>query len=208
MMANSAVRLTAMPLKNICVFCGASPNVESAYLLAAEQMGRALVRRGIGLVYGGARIGMMGTIANSVLAAGGTAVGVMSRSLAAREVAHAGLSKLHMVDTMHERKTVMLTLSDAVVALPGGYGTLEELFEVLSWAQLGIHSKPCGLLNTDDFFANLLQFLDNAVTKGLLTRQERDLLIVRHDCDSILSALAKVPSEHRKARGSVAMEGP
>src|SRR5262245_51319304 len=134
-------------MKRICVFCGSSPGARLEYLEAARQTGQAMVERGLGLVYGGANVGLMAEIANTVLAAGGEAIGIIPEGLVAKELAHPGLTQLHIVKSMHDRKTMMSELADAFIALPGGYGTFEEFCEVITWAQLGIHQKPCGLLN-------------------------------------------------------------
>ena len=155
-------------MKRVCVFCGSKPGAKAAYTRAAEQLGRALVDRGLALVYGGANRGLMATIADTVLAAGGEVIGVIPDAMVSREVAHHGLSDLRVVASMHERKALMTELSDAFIALPGGYGTLDELFEAAAWRQLRIHHKPCGVLNVEGFFNPLLAYLDNAVTEGFL----------------------------------------
>ena len=134
-------------MKRICIFCASSPGNRLEYAAAAEEMATELVNRKIGLVYGGSKVGLMGVLADAVLGAGGEAVGVIPRNLMEREVGHAGLSKLHVVQSMHERKALMADLSDAFIALPGGFGTLEEFCEVVTWSQLGLHAKPCGILN-------------------------------------------------------------
>ena len=154
-----------MSIRRICVNCGSSPGFEPCYMAMARELGLALVDVGCELVYGGANVGLMGELANAVLRAGGTVHGVIPESLS-RKVSHQGLTNLHVVSSMHERKALMVDMSDAFVALPGGYGTLEELAEVLTWAQLGLHAKPCGLINVAGYFAPLLTFLDNAVARG------------------------------------------
>ena len=151
-----------MNIKRICVYCGSSPGKNPAYSLAADTLARELCRREIGLVYGGAEVGVMGAIANAVLTAGGEAIGVIPKSLAVKEVAHDSLSELHVVASMHERKAMMAELADGFIALPGGWGTLEEIFEMLTWAQLGFHDKPCGLLNIDGYYDGLIDFLENS----------------------------------------------
>ncbi len=166
------------------------------HLQAATAFGQALSARGLGLVYGGGAVGLMGALADAVLAAGGEAIGVIPQGLLEREVGHRGLSELHVVDSMHTRKRTMAELSDAFVALPGGLGTLEELFEVLTWAQLGIHAKPCGLLDVGDFYAPLLAVLDHMEREQFIRREHRALLIVETSIDALLDRLAegRVPS--------------
>ena len=161
-----------------CVFAGSAEGNQAKYADSAEALGRELAARGAGLVYGGARIGLMGALANTVLGSGGAVTGVIPRPLAEREVAHDGLTTLHLVSSMHERKQLMADLSDGFIALPGGLGTIEELFEMLTWAQLGIHGKPCGLLNVAGYFDRLLEFLDHTVGEGFIRSPHRDLLYV------------------------------
>lgn len=165
-------------LNRICVFCGSSPGARPEYRSAAEELGRALVARGLELVYGGGRVGLMGAIADAVLAGGGRVTGVIPEALSTKEVAHRGLSELHVVDSMHTRKAMMADLSSAFVVLPGGIGTLEEMFEVMTWSQLGIHRKPLGLLDVGGYYEPLLRFLDGAVTERFLAAAHRDLLLV------------------------------
>jgi hypothetical protein len=155
-------------LKRICVFCGSSPGAKREYVEAAETVGRTLACEKITLVYGGASVGLMGSLAQACLDAGGEVIGVIPRQLAEMGLAHTGLSRLLVVDSMHERKSRMAELSDAFLALPGGLGTLEELFEILTWAQLGLHRKPCGLLNTCGYYEKLVSFLDHAVEQRFL----------------------------------------
>ena len=157
------------------------------YAEAARQLGRALVERDYGLVYGGGNVGLMSVIANTVLDLGGHVTGVIPDSLVSKEVAHRGLSDLRIVQSMHERKAMMAELSDGFVALPGGIGTMEEFFEVLSWAQLGIHGKPCGLLNTSGYYDHLIEFLDDAVGQGFLKPKHRSLLILANEPPEMLS---------------------
>jgi uncharacterized protein (TIGR00730 family) len=147
-------------MKRICVFAGSSAGVRPEYLRAAADLGTVLAARGIELVYGGARVGMMGAVAGAVLAGGGRVTGVIPQALVEKEVAHDGLTELRVVTSMHQRKALMADLSDAFIALPGGWGTLDEMFEILTWAQLGLHRKPCGLLNVSGYFDRLLAFLD------------------------------------------------
>ncbi|HEX8984335.1 MAG TPA: TIGR00730 family Rossman fold protein [Bryobacteraceae bacterium] len=161
----------------ICVFCGSSAGVQPEYKAAAASVGALLARKGIGLVYGGANVGLMGVIADSALAAGGEVIGVMPDSLVAKEVAHRRLRDLRIVSSMHERKALMAELSDAFIALPGGYGTLEEFCEVLTWSQLGIHRKACGLLNTCGYYDGLLALLDHAVAERFLKPVNRGLVL-------------------------------
>lgn len=177
-------------MRRICVFCGSSPGRGSAYLHAAEQLGQLMAQRGIGLVYGGASVGLMGAVANAVLAAGGQVTGVIPQALVAREVAHNGLEDLRIVGSMHERKALMADLSDAFVALPGGIGTLEELFEVWTWTQLGNHTKPCGVLNVNGFYSTLGLFLDHVVEEGFLKSVHRDMLQVASTPATLLDRLA------------------
>jgi len=179
------------PLRSICVFCGSSPGDDPAYTAAAESVAEALVARGVRVVYGGAHVGLMGAVADTALAAGGQVVGVIPRSMVDREVAHRGLTELHVVGSMHERKALMADLSDGFVALPGGMGTLEELTEVLSWAQLGLHHKPVALLDVDGYWDAWLAFLDRAVAAGFLRPEHRGLLLSGNDVDGVLDAMAR-----------------
>ncbi|MDP6993100.1 MAG: TIGR00730 family Rossman fold protein [Woeseiaceae bacterium] len=165
-------------MNRLCVYCGSSLGVNDAFITAAEELGALLAASNIGLVYGGATKGLMGRIADTVLGAGGQVTGVIPAALHDKEIAHEGLTKLHVVDSMHERKSLMAVLSDGFVALPGGFGTVEELIEVLTWGQLQFHSKPCGVLNVDGYFNPLLTFFDNARDKGFLKSVHRDMLLV------------------------------
>jgi uncharacterized protein (TIGR00730 family) len=167
-----------IPMPRICVFTGSSEGARPAYRAAAESLGQALVARGFDLVYGGARVGLMGVLANAVLRAGGQVIGVIPEALVTREVAHAGLSELRIVSSMHERKAMLADVSVGVIALPGGWGTLEEMFEILTWAQLGLHRKPCGLLNVEQYFDPLLTFLAHAVAERFVRREFDGLLSV------------------------------
>ena len=173
-------------MKRICVFCGSSAGGDAAYLAAARAMGATLARRKLGLVYGGARIGLMGAMADSVLAGGGDVVGVIPRALAQKEVAHTGLTDLRIVESMHERKAMMMRLAAGFVAMPGGFGTLDEVCEALTWAQLGLHGKPCGLLNVRGYFDRLLTFLDHATGERFLQPEHRAMLLVSPDPDELL----------------------
>jgi uncharacterized protein (TIGR00730 family) len=176
-------------MKRICVFCGSSPGSRPEYGAAAEEMAAELVRRNIGLVYGGGNVGLMGIIADSVRKAGGEAQGVIPEHLMAREVGHKGLTKLHVVGSMHERKALMADLSDAFVALPGGFGTLEEFCEVVTWTQLGLHAKPCGILNVLGFYSPLLRMLDHAMEQRFLKPENRALVLARDQPADLLQAL-------------------
>lgn len=173
----------------ICVFCGSSPGVRPAYAQAAQRLGELFARRGIALVFGGGRVGLMGITADSVLAHGGEAIGVMPRGLIEREIGHERLTKLHVVETMHERKALMADLADAFIALPGGYGTLEEFAEILTWSQLGIQIKPCGLLSVEGFWSGLLQFFDHAVEERFVHPQNRDLVLVASTPEEMLDKI-------------------
>jgi uncharacterized protein (TIGR00730 family) len=172
--------------KKICVFAGSRSGARPEYVEAARQLGRILVERNYGLVYGGGNIGLMGVLADAVLEADGHVIGVIPEPFVVREVAHRGLSELRVVQSMHERKAVMAELSDGFIALPGGIGTMEEFFEVLSWAQLGIHTKPCGLLNVRNYYQDIVEFLDRAVEEGFLKPQHRSLLLVESEPDPLL----------------------
>jgi uncharacterized protein (TIGR00730 family) len=176
-------------MKRICVFCGSSAGSRPEYGAAAEEMGAEFVKRSIGLVYGGGNVGLMGIIADAVLKAGGEAVGVIPENLMAREVGHKGLTKLHVVRSMHERKARMADLSDAFIAMPGGFGTLEEFCEVLTWSQLGLHAKPCGILNILDFYSPLLRMFDHAVEERFLKPENRALVLARESPADLLQAL-------------------
>ncbi len=175
-MENLLDNLRRKTRRRVCVFCGSSDGNRVEYRQAAVALGRLLAEAGLGLVYGGAHVGLMGALADSALASGGEVIGVIPRALAVRELAHRHLTKLYVVQTMHERKAKMAQKSDAFVALPGGFGTLDEFFEVLTWFQLGIHSKPCMLVNTCGYFDGLLQFLDIAVEQGFLKPENRALV--------------------------------
>jgi uncharacterized protein (TIGR00730 family) len=176
-------------LTSVCVFSGSSPGARPSYAGAARLLGREIAGRGLRLVYGGAAVGLMGTVADAALGAGGEVVGVIPRHLADREVAHTGLSALHVVGSMHERKALMADLADGFVALPGGLGTLEELAEVLTWSQLGLQSKPCGVLDVDGFYAPLLAFLDHTVTERFVSEAHRALVLSADDAAVLLDLL-------------------
>lgn len=179
-------------MRYICVFCGSSVGNRPAYAAAAIALGKAIAARGWGIVYGGGRVGMMGRVADAALAAGGPVIGVIPHFLHEKEIAHPDLTKLHFTESMHERKAKMAAIADAFVALPGGYGTLEELSEILTWAQLGIHNKPIGLLNVEGYYDALLNFFDTAVTEGFLRPPTlRDLIFTTSDRDLLLASLAE-----------------
>ena len=177
-------------IQSLCVFCGSSPGIDPAFAAAAQSFGAMLAREGITLVYGGGHVGLMGVLADAALGAGGRVVGVIPRALWDREVGHRGTTEIHIVETMHERKATMASLADAFVALPGGLGTLEEIFEVWTWGQLGIHAKPCGFLDVADYYAPLLAFLDQAVARGLVRPEHRAMAIVDDDGERLLRRLA------------------
>lgn len=170
-----------MEMKRICVFCGSSPGVRPEYADAARAMGRALAERGIGLVYGGGRVGLMGIVADTVMQGGGQAIGVIPEALMRREVGHTSLTELHVVASMHERKQMMADLSDGFIALPGGYGTFEEFCEVITWSQLGIHPKPCGLLNAVGYYDAMLAMFDHGVAEGFIRPRHRALVLTEAD---------------------------
>lgn len=178
-----------MQLNNITVFCGSSSGTDPIYKRAAFQLGKTLADKRIGLVYGGAKVGLMGAVANGVLENKGRAIGVIPRFLKSVEIAHESLTELILVDTMHQRKAKMDELSDAIIALPGGFGTMEELFEMLTWGQLGLHKKPVGILNTDGFYDELLALSDKMVARGFLKQGNRDMLLVDADIDRLLEKM-------------------
>jgi uncharacterized protein (TIGR00730 family) len=178
-----------MAFKRICVFCGSSVGAHPTYAAAARELGRTLAQRGLGIVFGGGKVGLMGVLADAALAAGGEVVGVIPEALVAREIGHNGLTKLHVVPSMHERKTLMADLADAFIALPGGYGTLEEFFEAVTWTQLGIHKKPCGLLNIGGYYDALMALLDRAVADGFIREANRSLVLDAADVPRLLEKL-------------------
>ena len=190
----------------ICVFLGSSPGRSPVYAQAAARFGTLLAQRGIGLVYGGGAVGLMGVIADAACAAGGEVIGVIPEALRAREHDHQGISELHVVQTMHERKALMARLADGFVTLPGGIGTFEELFEVWTWAQLGYHQKPCGLLDVGGFYTGLSAFIDNVVTEGFLKPNHRAMLLIEKEPEAMLDRMAHylAPStEHWIGEGDV-----
>jgi uncharacterized protein (TIGR00730 family) len=177
-------------LERVCVFCGSSPGIDAAYPAAAEALGRCLAERGIELVYGGGAVGLMGVLADATMSAGGTVTGVIPRGLFSSEVPHGHLTRLHHTATMHERKALMYELSDAFIALPGGLGTLDELFETLTWAQIGLHRKPVGLLDVNGYFDGLMTFLDHAVAEAFVSRANLELIVADADPGTLLDQLA------------------
>jgi uncharacterized protein (TIGR00730 family) len=183
--------VTKPGLRRVCVFCGSSAGAIPAFAAAAEALGRTLGAAGITVVYGGASVGLMGRVADACLAAGGEVIGVIPRALVDLEVAHGGLSELRVVGSMHERKALMADLADAFVALPGGLGTLDELFEILSWAQLGLHEKPVGVLNVENYFAPLLGFLDGAVAARFVKPVHRQMVIVAQTPRDLLEGFVR-----------------
>lgn len=180
-------RETALTL---CVYCGSRAGDDPAFQVAARAIGRAIGERGWRLVYGGGRAGLMGSVADAALAAGAEVIGVIPQALMGRELGHGGLTELHVVDTMHERKRLMAERSDAFIALPGGIGTFEELFEVWTWLQLGYHTKPVGLLNAAGYYDGLLAFLDHSVARGFVPAAQRDLLQVQANAEALLDRMA------------------
>jgi len=177
-------------MSNICVFCGSSPGARPEYAAAAEELGAVLVESGHGLAYGGGHVGLMGVIADAMLERKGRVIGVVPRSLLEREVAHTGLDDLRVVGGMHERKAMLAEMSSGFIAMPGGFGTLDEIFEALTWTQLGIQSKPCGLLNVGGYFDGLLRFIEHACAEGFVGASYRDLLMVHEDPKVLLGMMA------------------
>ena len=177
-------------MKSVCVFAGSSSGARAQYAAGARELGRALAQRGIGLVYGGARVGLMGALADEMLLTGGRVVGVMPESLVSKEVAHKGLTELHVVRTMHERKAMMSDLADGFVALPGGMGTLDELFEIVTWAQLGLHVKPCGVLNVEGYFDKLLAFIEHSVAERFVRTEHAAMIAVAASAADLLDRMA------------------
>lgn len=177
-------------MQTVCVFCGANPGIDPQFLQGARALGEALAATGRALVYGGAKVGLMGALADSVLAGGGKAIGVLPQSLVDREVAHRGLTELHIVSSMHERKTMMAAFADAFVMMPGGLGTLEEFFEVWTWAQLGLHRKPIGIFGPRAFFSPLLAYLDHLVSQGFVRPEHRRMVTLEENPNALLERLA------------------
>ncbi|HET7049386.1 MAG TPA: TIGR00730 family Rossman fold protein [Solirubrobacteraceae bacterium] len=177
-------------MKRVLVFCGSSPGGRPEYAQCAETLGRLLASRDLEVVYGGAHVGLMGTLADAALGGGGKVIGVIPNRLVEAEIAHAGLTELHVVDTMHERKALMAELSDAVIALPGGTGTLDELFEMVTWSQLGLHRMPIGLLDVSEYWQPLLRFLEHAVNERFLRAEHLETMLVERDPGFLLDRLA------------------
>jgi len=194
-------------MKRICVFCGSSPGARSEYARVARQLGAMLAQRKIGLVFGGGKVGLMGQMALAALDNGGEVIGVIPRELHEKRVAFSGLSDLRVVGSMHERKAMMAELADGFMALPGGLGTLEEIFEILTWAQLGMHRKPCGLLNVGDFYTPLLAFLDQVVEQGFLDTAHRSMILTAENPEELLQQFETYrPSTADKAAWALGME--
>jgi uncharacterized protein (TIGR00730 family) len=172
-------------MKRLCVYCGSSSGSRPDYILAARQLAKTMVSKDIDLVYGGASVGIMGEIANAVLEEGGNVIGIIPKDLFVKEVAHTGLTELREVASMHERKLLMAELSDGFIALPGGFGTFEEIFEIITWSQLGMHQKPCGLLNVYNYYDKLIEFLDHAVSEHFIKEIHRSIMLIE-ECPEIL----------------------
>lgn len=185
-------------MKRICVYCGSSNGTRPSYIQAARALGTSLVRRGIGLVYGGSNVGLMGALADTVLAQGGEVIGVIPESVVIREVAHTRLADLRVVGSMHERKALMAELADGFIAMPGGFGTLEEFCEIVTWVQLGLHRKPCGLLNVDGYYDGLLSFLNHAVAEGFIRTEYRSVVLTDSEIDGLLEKISKYEAPHLK----------
>lgn len=183
-------------MKRLCVYCGSSHGNSDAYSSAATELGREIARRGIELVYGGARVGLMNEVADAVLLNGGKVIGVLPRFMSEKELAHESLTELHLVDTMHQRKQLMAELSDGFVALPGGFGTFEEIFEAMTWSQLHLHRSPCALFNVSGYYDKLISFLDDAVMSGFIRQDLRDSLIVARDLKKLFDGF----ENHRPAQ--------
>ncbi len=180
----------------LCAFAGSSDGAKGAYAVAARELGRHLAENDIGLVYGGAKVGLMGSVADAVLAAGGRVIGVIPQALVQKEIAHPGLTELRIVASMHERKALMAKLSDGFIALPGGIGTLEEIFEIWTWAQLGSHAKPCALLNVSGFYDGLLAFLDHVAAEGFLKHAHRGMLVLGEEPETLVEAMLQYEAPH------------
>ena len=180
-----------MEMKRVCVYCGSRHGKRPAYAAAARALGRELAQSGRSLVYGGGNVGLMGVVADAVLEAGGEVVGVIPRPMVTRELAHHGVTHLHVVSSMHERKALMAQLSDGFIALPGGVGTLDELFEIWTWAQLGIHQKPLGLLNSEGFYSSLVTFLDHLTAEDFVTLENRNFVRIDDDPKRLLEEMSR-----------------
>lgn len=191
-----------MKLKTVCVFCGSQPGRLPGYQKAARELARVLLAHDVALVYGGGHVGMMGTLADAMLAGGGRAVGVIPRHLMRPEVAHQNLTELVVVDTMHARKRLMADRSDAFIVLPGGYGTLEEMFEMVTWLQLRLHAKPVGIVNVDGYFDHLLRFVEHCAAEGFIRRSDWDLLVVEHSAALLFERLERHAATLARTRPS------
>ncbi|OIJ12522.1 Rossman fold protein, TIGR00730 family [Anaerobacillus alkalilacustris] len=176
-------------MKKVAVFCGSRTGHDPKYMEAAKQLGKKLAEAKIDLVYGGSMVGCMGAVADAVMEGGGEVIGVIPKKLAKIEVAHQNLTKLHIVETMHERKAMMADLADGFIALPGGSGTMEEWFEVLTWAQIGYHKKPCSLLNINDYYTPLISFFDHMIEQGFVNKEHKQLIIVENEIDKLINIL-------------------
>ncbi|MEP6778705.1 MAG: TIGR00730 family Rossman fold protein [Gemmatimonadaceae bacterium] len=176
-------------MQNICVYCASNPGVRPVYLQAARALGALIASRGSTVVYGGGRVGLMGALADGALQAGGKVIGVMPHGLVAREAAHNGLTELHVVNSMHDRKAMLASLADGYIALPGGIGTLEELFETWTWAQLGVHNKPIGLLNVENYWNTMTQFFEQMGTEGFLRSHTRQLIMIEENATNLLQRM-------------------
>ncbi|MCA9068810.1 MAG: TIGR00730 family Rossman fold protein [Planctomycetaceae bacterium] len=187
-------------MQRICVFCGSKPGNDPAFQNQAAELGRCLVANGLELVFGGGRVGLMGVVADAVLAAGGHVIGVIPEMLATVELLHSGVPEMHLVDSMHTRKATMAELADAFIALPGGYGTLEELFEIITWAQLGIHQNPIGLLNVNGFYDPLVEMIDHMIAADFIKPHNRDLFFVENEPAKLLEHLShhKMPTQPKR----------
>lgn len=186
-------------MKSVCVYCGSNVGSLPSYRESARALGRLLAAEGLKLIYGGGQVGLMGTLADAVLSAAGEAVGIIPRALADRELAHQGLTELRIVGSMHERKMLMAELSDGFIAMPGGFGTFEEFCEILTWAQLGMHAKPCGLLNVEGYYDSLLSLFDRAVADGFVRQEHRDIVLTASQPSDLLAAMRQYhpPAAHK-----------
>lgn len=181
-------------MKSICVFCGSNPGANPVFMETAEKLGLFLVEKNVGLVYGGGRVGLMGKIADTVMANGGNVIGIIPKSLSDKEVAHQGLNELHIVDSMHTRKAMMADFSDGFIALPGGFGTFEELCEIITWAQLGFHAKPCGLLNIEGYYDPLVKLFDTATKERFVRPEHRKLVLIENEIERLFELMVNFKS--------------
>lgn len=180
-------------LRSVCVFCGSNAGSNPAYLADAKAMGTALAKANLQLIYGGGNVGLMGAVADAVMAAGGSAIGVIPKFLLEREVGHRELTELHIVDSMHERKAMMARLADSFAIMPGGIGTMEEMFEIWTWGQLNLHMKPCALLNTANYYDQICGFLDHMVSEGFMLQEHRDAMMMSDTPEALISKLLNAP---------------